>query len=494
MRFAVGAIIQESNSFVPARCTLDMFRADYLLYGDEVIRGLRGTRTEVAGILSACEELGVTPVPLLAAHSCAYGPLTDECYGHLKAEMLKRLQVTLPVDGIVVAMHGAMLVDSEEDPEGDLIAAMRGIVGPVPIGVSLDLHAHVTLRMVEGATVLVGYSTYPHDDAFETGQRACRLIADTVRGKIRPAMVMAKAPMIVAANKGGTHGDGPFARIMREAKALETTGQALSASCFPVQPWLDVPGLGFTGLVVTDANAEAARWQARALARRGWELRHDFQPELVSPAEAIRRGLAVLGGPVLLVDTADCQGGGATGDSIATLEALLAAGVGERSLAMVVDAEAVRAAQQVGVGSELSTTLGNRVDRSRGKPLPVRGRVRGLSDGRFQYSGGLLGGVSATMGPSAVLTIGAIEVLVHSNPTYEYADEQYRSVGLDVRTAKFVTVKNPMNYQLAYREIMKAAFILDTPGPTTPNLKSLTFTRLRRPYFPMDDDIPGLAI
>jgi microcystin degradation protein MlrC len=124
----------------------------------------------------------------------------------------------------------------------------------------------------------------------------------------------------------------------------------------------------------------------------------------------------------------------------------------------------------------------------------VRGRVRVLSDGRFQYSGGLLGGVWATMGPSAVLTIGAIEVLVHSNPTYEYADEQYRSVGLDVRTAKFVTVKNPMNYQLAYLGIMRAAYILDTPGPTTPNLKSLAFTRLSRPSFPMEGDIPGLTI
>jgi len=277
---------------------------------------------------------------------------------------------------------------------------------------------------------------------------------------------------------------------MREAKGLEATGQALSASCFPVQPWLDVPGLGFTGLVITDGGANAARRHARALARRGWDLRREFQVELVSPAEAIRRGLEVPGGPVLLVDTADCQGGGATGDSVATLEALLTAGVRERSLTLVADAEAVRTAQQAGVGKEVSTTLGNRVDRSRGRPLPVRGRVRVLSDGRFQYSGGLLGGVWATMGPSAVLSIGAIEVLVHSNATYEYADEQYRSVGLDVRTAKFVTVKNPMNYQLAYREIMKAAYALDTPGPTTPNLKTLSFTRLKRPYFPADDDIP----
>jgi microcystin degradation protein MlrC len=494
MRIAIGAIIQESNSFVPARCTLPMFQADYLLYGEGILSGLHGTRTEVAGILAACEECGATPVPLVAGHSCSYGPLTDECYGHLRSELLNRLQAALPVDGIVVAMHGAMLADSEPDPEGDLITAMRGIAGEIPIGVTLDLHAHVTPRMVEGATVLVGYSTYPHEDAFETGQHACRLITETVCGRIRPTMVMAKAPMIVPANQGGTHGEGPFARIMREAKAMEKGGQSLSTSCFLVQPWLDVPGLGFTGLVITDGDAEAARQRARILARRGWDLRHEFQPELVSPAEAIQRGLETEGGPVLLVDTADCQGGGATGDSIATLQALLAAKVRERSFAMVADPEAVKAAQQVGIGGEISTKLGNRVDRSRGEPLPVRGKVRVLSDGSFRYSGGLLGGVWATMGPSAVLTVGPIEVLVHSNPTYEFADEQYRSVGLDPRTAKFVTVKNPMNYQLTYQPIAKAAYILDTPGPTTPNLRSLAFTRLTRPCFPMDEDIPGLVI
>jgi microcystin degradation protein MlrC len=494
MRLAIGAFIQESNSFVPARCTLDMFQAGYLLQGDELIRGLRGTRTGMAGVLAACAELDVTPVPLLATHSCSYGPLTDECYGHLKTEILKRLQAALPVDGIVLALHGAMLAEGEDDPEGDLIVAMRQSAGDVPIGVTLDLHAHVTPQMVEGATVLVGYSTYPHDDAFETGHRACQLIVDTVRGKIRPAMVMAKAPMIVPANNGGTHGDGPLARIMREAKVLETSGQALSASCFSVQPWLDLPDLGFTGVVVTDGDRDAARRQARTLARRGWELRHDFQPELVSPAEAIRRGLAIPGGPILLNDTADCQGGGATGDSVATLEALLAAGVHERSFAMVRDPEAVQAAQRVGIGNEVRTTLGNKFDRSRGTPLPVTAQVRVLSDGRFQYSGGTRGDVWVTMGPVAVLAIGEIEILVHSHSTYDYADEQYRSVGLDVRTAKFVTVKNPMNYQLTYRGIMKAAYILDTPGPATPNLKSLTFTRLRRPYFPMDDDIPGLVI
>lgn len=494
MRFAIGAIIQESNDFVPARCTLEMFQADYLLYGEAVLDGLRGTRTEVAGILTACDEVGVTPVPLLAGHSCSYGPLTAECYTHLRTEVLRRLEAALPVDGIVFAMHGAMLAEGEGDPEGDLIGAMRALAGGVPIGVTLDLHAHVTARMVEGGTVLVAYSTYPHEDAFEAGHRACRLIAETARGRIRPAMAMAKAPMIVPANHQWTGGDGPLARIMREAKALETTGQALSASCFPVQPWLDLPGLGFTGLVITDGDPEAARRHARVLARRGWELRHEFDVELVSSAEAIRRGLAVAGGPVLLNDIADCQGGGATGDSVATLEALLSARVCERSLAVVRDPEAVQAAQRAGIGSEVRTTLGNTFDRSRGLPLPVTARVRVLSDGRFQYSGGLLGGVWASMGPAAVLAIGDIQVLVHSNATYEFADEQYRSVGLDVRAAKFVTVKNPMNYQLAYRGIMKAAYALDTPGPTTGNLKSLTFKHLTRPYFPVDDDIPGLVI
>lgn len=162
MRFAVRATIQESNDFVPACCTLEMFQAVYLLYVDAVLDGLRGTRMELAGILTACEELGVSPVPLLAGHSCSYGPLTAECYAHLRSEVLRRLGVALPVDRILFAMHGATVADGEGDPEGDLIGAMQVLAGGVLIGVTLDLHAHVTLRMVEGAMFLVAYSTYPH--------------------------------------------------------------------------------------------------------------------------------------------------------------------------------------------------------------------------------------------------------------------------------------------------------------------------------------------
>jgi microcystin degradation protein MlrC len=189
----------------------------------------------------------------------------------------------------------------------------------------------------------------------------------------------------------------------------------------------------------------------------------------------------------LLVDTADCAGGGAAGDSSALLRSLLDLAVTERSYVMVVDPEAAAICHAAGAGQEVDLTLGYRLDPIWGEPLPVHGRVGALSDGQFRYDGGAFGGTLASMGPSAVLEIGAIRVLVMSRPTYDWADEQYRAVGLDARDARFVGVKNPMNYRFAYRDLAKAAFVVDTPGPTPAHVRHLPYRSVTRPCFPFED-------
>jgi microcystin degradation protein MlrC len=125
-----------------------------------------------------------------------------------------------------------------------------------------------------------------------------------------------------------------------------------------------------------------------------------------------------------------------------------------------------------------------------GETVEVIGVVTKVSDGRFIYSGGIWDGVEGEMGPSAVVKMGEARVLISSQPTYDWADEQYRSVGLDAREVKFVVAKNPMNYRMAYDDFAKAVFVLDTPGPTPPTMKQVDFKKVKRPYFPLDEDIP----
>ena len=491
VRIAVGQLSQESNSFVAVRTELDHFRNSYLHEGKDVWQ-LAVSDTEVAGMLAACAAEGAEVVPLLATRSISGGPLSDACYSALKEGLIGRLRTAGPVDGVLLSMHGSMLAVGEDDPEGDLLAAVRDVVGnEIPVVATLDLHANVTPRMVRHATALVSYAHYPHDDVRTTGERGAALLFKTLRGQARPTMALAKVPMLVSGCEGQTFGDAPMAHLTGRARALEAEPGILSVSCFHVHPYLDVEGLGCGAVVVTDDDADSAAATARSLAADFWTRRRAFVPEVLSVAEAVGRGRAIAGGPVLLVDTADCAGGGAAGDSVALLRELLALGRPEPTYLMVVAPAAAAACARDGIGAVVTLDLGYHLDPAWGQPLTVTGRVSLLTDGRFRYDGGAYGGTIASMGLSALLEIGAIRVLVMSRPTYDWADEQFRAVGLDPRQAKFVGVKNPMNYRFAYRGLAKAAFVVDTPGPTPAHVLRLPFRRVRRPMFPFDEEIPG---
>jgi microcystin degradation protein MlrC len=255
--------------------------------------------------------------------------------------------------------------------------------------------------------------------------------------------------------------------------------------------------MGGGGLVITDGDAEKSAALAKQIAEMYWEKRFDLEPETYTPERAIEHGLAIEGGPVLLVECADCCGGGAAGDSVCTLGAILEADLDVTSLAPVVDPEAAQLCKVAGEGASVDLALGHKLDTKWGEPLQLTGKVLRVSDGLFQYSGGIWKGTEGNMGVSAVVEIatgrgGRVQVLITTNATYDWADEQFQSMGMDPAAAKFVVVKNPMNYKIGYAETAKAAFILDTPGPTPATLRNVRYKNVARPYFPADAEIPGL--
>lgn len=489
MRVAVGQISSESSHFVSFPCTLDLFRkTGYLYEGDDLFL-LRGTDSEVAGMLAVLDEVpDAIIVPLIAARANSSGPLDTATWAYLRSGLLGALEDRLPVDGVLLSHHGSMAADGEDDPEGDIAARVRAIAGPdVPIIMTLDLHGTVTRRMVEHCTAILGYERYPHHDVARTGERAAHLLLRTLRGEVRPAMALAQIPMIATAFYASTEGDGPFARLMREAKEYEHHADVISTSLFFVGSYIDIPQMSSSALVVADNDLAVAVKGAYLLAERLWSRRREFDVPIVSVDEAVSLGRQIEGGPILLLDTADTTGGGAAGDSSDLIRDLLATGLTEPCLATVVDPEAAAACHAAGLGAQVTLQLGHQIDPVWGEPLGISGVVERLIDGRFQYQGGILGGTWATMGPSAVLSVGSIQVLVMTYPTYDWCDEQYRAAGLAPRTAKFVGVKNMMNFRHAYADIMKAAFVLDLPGPTGPDMRKLPFRRIKRPIYPMDD-------
>jgi microcystin degradation protein MlrC len=480
--------MQETNSFSPTQTTLETFAAYYLLRGDEILTGYGDAQVEVPAFLDVLRQAGATPVPLLAASAASGGPVAPDTFATLLDELVDRLRRALPVDGVLLALHGAMAVADDPDAEGTILAAVRSLVGPdVPIAVSLDLHAHVTPRMVEAASVILGYHAYPHIDMYETGVRAATLLIEMVQGRRHPVMALAKRPMVLSAVAART-ADGPLKEVAEAARALEAAGRILDAALFPVQPWLDVPDLGFAVLVVTDGDPAAAQHAAEHLAEMAWARRRRCEPDLVALDEAIRTALDAREGLTVVADAGDAPSSGAPADSPAVLSALLAAGA-DRAARLtyltLCDAAAAAQAAARGVGQEVTLRLGHAV--SPGTPVAVTGRVQTLSDGVYVLSGAGARGLEMHMGLTAVLALGQLRLAIRSLPGLEWDPALYVAVGLDPREAGLVFVKSPAHFRVSFGPIAQRVLVADTPGPACVNMRRVPFRRVTRPLYPLDE-------
>jgi microcystin degradation protein MlrC len=488
MRIAIASLWEESNSFSPIPTSVATFESYYLYRGDELLTRFGDMRTEVPGFLAALREAGAEPVPLLAAYAAASGTVTPSAFETLLGEMETRLRAAGPVDGLLLALHGALVVEDQPDGDGEVIARMRHILPPAtPVGVSLDLHGHITPLMLQPNVFHVGYREYPHVDMFETGERTARILLDVIAGRRRmPSMALAKRPLLVSPVCTRTT-DGPFRPIALEARRMEAAEEVIHASLFPVQPWLDVPDLGFAALVCAEDQASATAGAER-LADLMWQHRGDFFPELTSLDEAIRIGLSSEG-MTLVSDSGDAPTGGSAADSPAVLAALLAGGADKSSrlsYLTLCDPPAVAAAAEAGVGRTLRLSVGHHFSRADGAPIGITGTVLSLSDGRYAMTDGGPNGMPLSMGQTAVIGIGGIRLLIRTQPSMEWDKAMYESQGLRLCDAALVFVKSPSHFRQSFGPAASRILVANTPGPTAPDMTRIPFKHVTRPLYPLD--------
>jgi len=484
-RVLLANLAQETCSFVPSRHTLDDFRRYYLYTGQEILDKLAGGGMEVSAIIATAKEEGIELVPTLASYGGTGGPVATEAYEYLKGGILNDAKrYTDTVDAAIVVLHGAMVTEDLEDPEGDLLAALRQILGPnKPIVCSFDCHAHMTDRIVQSVNGLVAYQTHPHQDIYNTGVRALRLLARILRREVRPVMAHCKIPMIAPAETHNTN-RLPMKPVMQQVLAAERQPGMLAASIFPVQPWLEVANLGWSVVMVADGDAAKAEASAKEIADAAWSRRREFRHTRTPVAEALRIARETEGGPIVLADASDGTASGAEGDSTELLRALLDSPVPGPCLLLVRDPEAARECAKRGIGVELSLEVGGKLTPAFFKPVRVTGRVRTLSDGCFHLKQPPM---PANRGLTAVLQVDNISIVLSEKTTYTWDQECYRSVGLLPREAKLVQVKSPGGFRPVYEPFAKAIIELDTIGPTDSDLARLPFKRVTRPLFPLDD-------
>ncbi len=486
MRVAVASFEYEGNSLSLRIERREDFARIGIFEGPAILTAIEGKDLALTGGVHALRDAGVAIIPVFAAKGGAGGHVDDAFFAEASSRIIEGIVAALPLDGIYIAMHGAMICGVEKDPEGAVLAGLRARIGPaIPIAVSLDLHAHVTARMVAAADIIVGYETYPHVDAYRTGACAAGLLLRAMRGDIRPITRIRKYNAIVPVLGGATLGDAPMAHVAAHARALEAAGRALSVSYFPVQPWLDMADVGITGLAVTDGDPAAAEAVAQEILDDMWARRGDFELPAMTPAEAVQAAMA-MPGRVLLVDAPDAIGGGASGDAPALLAAILAHAPEAASALCLVDPRAAAKAFEIGAGAEAEFTIGAWQDRRWFKPVALKARVERLCDGQFTYRGGPVSGGTGRLGRTAVLSHGGLRLLVASHAVYEHMDEHYAACGVDIGECKLVSFKNLMNYKKLLGPA--TSFIaLHGPGGTPLRLQDVAWANRQRPYWPADD-------
>jgi microcystin degradation protein MlrC len=306
-------------------------------------------------------------------------------------------------------------------------------------------------------------------------------------------MAYRKLPLIIQAeNSQTTH--GPMHKLIRAAQALERNGKAEAVSIFPVQPWMDVAEMGCAVVSVTNGNLSSAQGQADTIASKLWDQKRAFEATLMPVPEALAAAMRMEGGPVVLAESSDSTGSGSPGDSTSVLKHLVRACLTGPATIFLVDPASVSAAIKAGVGSTVTLKVGGSFDRKNSKPVKVSGTVKLISDGRWVgRARGYNTGITTCMGRAVALEVGQVQILMAERSSMTVDPELFRSHGIEPLYCKIVVVKSPNGFRAAYEPIAKAIFLVDTPGVSTANLRTLPFRRVPRPIYPLDPETPKPA-
>ena len=479
MRVFSAGLATETNTFAPMPTGLASFRdRGYYPAGTHP-----NEMTFFAGPLWAARQrgaaLGWDLVEGMVAAAQPSGTTTRLAYETLRDELLADLRAALPVDIVLLGLHGAMVADGYDDCEGDLLARVREIAGPeVVVGAELDPHNHLTAAMLANADVLVAYKEYPHTDILERAYEVVDLCAAKAEGRADPVAAVVDCEMIVTVHTSRE----PARSFVDRLQALEGHDGILSISITHGFAWGDVADMGTKVLVYADADAAKAQQLARRLADELIAMREQLTPAIPGIDAALDQALAFDGGPVVISDGADNPGGGAAGDSTFILRRLLERGIGNAALGPLWDPGAVRIAFDAGVGATLMLRLGGKVSPLSGEPVDVLCTVKALIADMHMTG---LAGAPMPLGDSALVETAGIEIVLITLRGQAMGTDMFTQMGTDLAAKKIVVVKSSQHFYASYAKLARHVIYTDAPGSVTRDLSTLPYRKVRRPKWPL---------
>ncbi|MGG5818363.1 M81 family metallopeptidase [Falsiroseomonas sp. HW251] len=485
-RIAIARLWHEGNSFSPVPTGIEAFEASEWVAGEAARDVYRGTRTEIGGALDFLDDHPDWEATFLRlAGAMPGGPVTRALFEQVSAEILERL-ARGSFDAVWLSLHGAMVVEDLPLADLELVRRVRAAIGPgVKLAASFDLHANMHADLAPLLDIGTGYRTHPHVDMHETGRRALELLRDALPGRTRPVGAIAKLGAILPSINMRT-ADGPMAEMEALAREAEARPGVLDVSVFGGFSYGDTPAAGGAVMVFADGDRALAETEAARLVAE-YEARRDrFFIALPTVAQGLDQALAGGAFPAAIIDAGDNPYSGGIGDTPELLRAVLArAPAVPTVVAFYSDADTVQRAVQAGVGGVVSGTLGARLTRDYGDPVPFAGRVSLLTDGRFRNRGPVLGGMAVELGPTAVVDIGTVRVIVTSRCVSPSDPGFFDLHGIDVTLAGLLCVKAKNHFRAAFGTTMARMIDVDAPGPAALDIASFRFRHAPAGIYPL---------
>jgi microcystin degradation protein MlrC len=493
MRLLIAMMKHETNTFSPVPTPLARFgTGPGPLYGEAAITAYRGTGSGVGAYLDIAEREKAEVVLPIAAGAPPSRPVDDAAFEHI-AQHICDAVAEGGFDGIMLDLHGAMVTESFDDGEGELLRRIRALDARTPIAVAYDMHANLYEAMIANATVVAGYRTYPHVDTYDTAKRAGDILVRAIRGETHPVMAWGNVPMLPHVMRQGTV-DHPNRELQERCATMASEG-ALAASLFTGFPHADIANAGLSAVVVTDGDADLAERLRDELLDRAWVEREAFVYKIEPLQEALARAQAMPApspgeGPIVLLDHYDNCASGGTMDTTIVLGEILKAGLENVAAFGVYDPEAVQQAIAAGIGAQVTLSVGGKFAMPQipgdSPPLTITGTVKTIASGRFRNKGPMGRGVMTDMGPSVVIDTGKVEIALISRHVEPSDLNCFYSLGIDPLQKRYVMLKSRVHWRAGLGAMAKAVVDLAGIGACTSDYSSLIFKNVRRPIYPLD--------
>lgn len=489
MRIALGQLWQETNTFNPLRTTRENFETFGVLRGEAMLREMSQTN-ELGGMIQSLQAWPTPPelVGLVRLPAWPAGLLTAETFDWIKQEFVGSLRAAGKVDAVLLALHGSLVGEEHPDVDGEILQAVRAVVGPqTPLVATLDLHAHVTPAMIAAADALVLFHTIPHVDVQNTGRRGAELLRRILYEGAKPVVAWQPVPVVLPAEVANSEQPGNVAAL-RKAKlqALEQRQDILTAGVATVQPWLDVAGLGSAVVVVTDGDRSLAESACAELAADLWNERELYLPTLTELPAAVK--IALEGdGLTVLSDSADATTSGSIGNGTAFLAEVLQHDWPRPACLAMFAPHIVQQAEAAGVGATLNCLFGTIPPTDFVQPLRATMVVEKIFPTAFTLSGHLGSNLKIDLGTSVLLRQGNVCLVVTSRSGPHFAPELFRAAGIEPFTAQLLVAKSPCGFRAAYREAASRILNVRSPGAAPADFWKYPFHQITHPVWPWDE-------